>query len=356
MFRFLAGMQALTPLALSDRSFSASGNEAEIQRLLDAMARDSEALAHARSLAPAGYSVSSKVLREHVQRSAGMFRAGHRGYARWMVNATLEGCIGCHAQLPPTRSAAVRIAPQELAGEAIDRADLLFATRQFDAALALYDGIIRAAPAAGAGPGDAVSGRTPAERALLRKLAIWLRIKRDPSGAAASLEQDLAAKALARPEQEQVQAWIASLKAPELRPGFDPATVRFDALRTYARAVLAAELGAASVMEAPARAAGYLVLSGVLYEFLARNPAASEAGEALLWLSKCDRTLGGDFFFSLGDLYLEECVRRAPRTPIARRCAAEFEEAVEFRFTGSRGTDVPAELRQLIRRLKRQAG
>lgn len=349
MHVFLSHLLALQPYMASDKAFGDRMNAGLIEDHLKALGENAHGLRHFEKLRTPGFAVSAAAMQDHVLEMRQAFAAGRKEYARWMLNETVEGCISCHSQLPASKISLV-IDPQTLEGTSLERADFLFATRQFDAALALYTEIIADfRPLASA---TTLDDGELAETALRRKLAIYLRVRRDPAGAARSLEKDRGNELLPPSLRDAINGWIVELRRPGLAPAFAPATATRAELETYTQRILKDDLKGVHLFATPARAASYLMLSGVLYEALATPHEGLSASEILHWLATCDRMLNRDFFFSLSDLYLQECIHRAPHTPVAAACFADFQQSVELAYTGSRGTDIPDDVSLLLRKLK----
>lgn len=95
-----------------------------------------------------------------------------------------------------------------------------------------------------------------------------------------------------------------------------------------------------------------LVAAGVLSKHLNDHPKTKLAPEILYWLSIAERRLSNTYFFSLSDLYLKDCIKLYPKSRFAKKCYAEYAENVEFGYSGSSGTDIPAEEKRELERLK----
>lgn len=95
-----------------------------------------------------------------------------------------------------------------------------------------------------------------------------------------------------------------------------------------------------------------LVSSGVLSKHLNDFPKSKLAPEILYWLSIAERRLSNAYFFSLSDLYLKDCIKLYSKSKFAKKCYAEYAENIEFGYSGSGGTDIPAEEKKELDRLK----
>ena len=93
-------------------------------------------------------------------------------------------------------------------------------------------------------------------------------------------------------------------------------------------------------------------LRGQLYHYLNRRPKPDEIPQILYWLSICDRSIGYNFYFSLGDMYLKDCVKNYSTHPYAKKCYAEYKTYVTSAYTGSRGTFLPKEIEAELKQMK----
>lgn len=95
-----------------------------------------------------------------------------------------------------------------------------------------------------------------------------------------------------------------------------------------------------------------LIASGILSKYLNDNPTTKNAPEILYWLSIAERRLSNTYFFTLSDLYLKECIKLYPSSPFAKKCYGQYEEAIEFGYSGSAGTDIPSSEKRELAKLR----
>ena len=95
-----------------------------------------------------------------------------------------------------------------------------------------------------------------------------------------------------------------------------------------------------------------LIVSGVLGNYLQQNPNTKLTAEVLYWEGLTENRIGKNIFFTLGDLYLKECITRYPRAAIAKKCFKEYKDEMTLRFTGSIGTNIPKSKQQELKRLE----
>jgi hypothetical protein len=64
-----------------------------------------------------------------------------------------------------------------------------------------------------------------------------------------------------------------------------------------------------------------------------------------------EKRLKKENFLSTGSLYFKQCIKKYPRTPIAKECLKEYIESVEFDFSGSGGMAIPSEIKKELKDL-----
>jgi hypothetical protein len=95
-----------------------------------------------------------------------------------------------------------------------------------------------------------------------------------------------------------------------------------------------------------------LIASGVLSKYLNDHPQTPNAPLILYWLAIAERRLSSTYFFTLSDLYLKDCVRLYPKTSLAKKCYALYEENIQFGYSGSGGTDIPSDEKRELARMR----
>lgn len=95
-----------------------------------------------------------------------------------------------------------------------------------------------------------------------------------------------------------------------------------------------------------------LISSGVLSKYLNDHPQTQSAPLILYWLAVAERRLSSTYFFTLSDLYLKDCIKLYPKSEFAKKCYGLYEENIQFGYSGSSGTDIPADEKRELARLR----
>lgn len=93
-------------------------------------------------------------------------------------------------------------------------------------------------------------------------------------------------------------------------------------------------------------------LRGRLYHYLNTKPDRTEIPKVLYWLAVSDRAIGYDYYFSLADLYLKDCVYSYPTHPYALRCFKSYRDYVTDLYSGAGGSFIPAEISAELTRME----
>jgi hypothetical protein len=345
MHQFLGHMSALKPFIANEGKMFDPKNDAMIRKELRGLVETARETHYSPTLQKPGLRFSREVLSGHVQETERMFKKGKKEYARWMLQSTLGICMSCHTQMPATSKSFEVLASVDQFMSPFEQAEFLFATRQFDKALEMYDKVIRQFP-------KGKVGSDQVEDALERQVAYFTRIKRDPKGGKAYLQKALTNEDLPFHARTNIRAWMALFNEWEKEKTPDMKTISEDDLRAYVKKSLKPDLWDKMIDASNPRVITYLKISGLLYEYLEHHPNTALTPEIYFWLAQCDRILNNNFFYSLADLYLKDCVMRFPEHPIASECYKEYEESVIVNHTGSAGTNLTQEAELELKRLK----
>ncbi|MDH5218891.1 MAG: hypothetical protein OEX19_14415 [Gammaproteobacteria bacterium] len=129
--------------------------------------------------------------------------------------------------------------------------------------------------------------------------------------------------------------------------------VDFSDLKKYVRKYLGPLDGPlSSFIVRPEEEVERVWLRGLLFHYLNRQPSNDEIPQILFWLSVTDRSLNYNYFYSLADMYLKECVYSYKEHPYAEKCYDEYREYMLFSYTGSAGEFLPPEVESELKDLR----
>lgn len=342
-------LNKLLPLVSDTKAFNNPTNEAAIK---DATSRLKKLSHQVRSLdkpaADPAYESIARMLDEDLARAVSSLATGNRDYARLTIRESIGYCIQCHTQTaggPNFPKLELGFDPSSLS--ALGRGDFYAATRQFDRALESYQ----------TGVSDSEYAKRDIfgwERAARSALAIAVRYKQSPDESlkiAKAVQKNKSApdslKTAAKSWTRSIADWSKQNKAKNRETGL----------------ILAEKL----INQAEARQdlsepqdISYLRASAELHQWLSANPKTpapdANRAKALLLAGRAAEATRELNFWTLHERYYELCIDSLPKSDTARSCYQLLSDSVVTGYTGSSGTNLPADVQQWLSRLSEKAG
>jgi hypothetical protein len=337
MHKLLGELTALKKYMVSNAAFKDPKNEDEIKAHLKEFTRLAKEMRHDPMLKHDNFAFSQKVLEDHISDTEKIFLEGNRAFARWKLNSTMSICLSCHSQMPAGSKTFSTFNDTSIFTSPVDRAEFLFSTHDFDQAMKIYADIISSYKKS--------DDSNAVETAFHREVSYFAKIKRDPNAAIELLSAQLKNAQLWPGIRKDVNGWINEFKKSKKTDVPNLKTISGEQLLAYAKKRIKAQPDLVT----------HLQVSGLLYEYLFKNPHTATEGEILYLLAVCDRFVNNEFFYSLADMYLKECIVRNPGTKIALKCFTQYRDETVLSYTGSAGTNVPADVIEELNKLRKIA-
>lgn len=339
---------ALQKYLLTDAEFSAPKNEKEIKKSLDSLNEHLGFLGKRSFDGDPALKANLALLQQHISDASRSFREGNKGYSRQMVQSSLQMCIACHTR----RKAADFAWPEPDAKDipVLDRADFLFATRQFSKGKELYENAIAEFP------GNKMA-QWNLRRAMASLAVYYARVSEDPKGGADYFKKLSAREELPVYLKQEAGAWAKEFsdwaKEPPMK---DPGKLTEKALLEKGKKLLrhddftmVSELGRSFHVRR-------LRASSLFHRVLEASGEKSPAkATALLYLGQIYPRIASNLFFRFGEMYLKACITEYPKSSSSRACYVALEFTVAEGYTGSAGTNIPSDEEVELMRLKRIA-
>lgn len=290
------------------------------------------------------YVVSYQYILEYLQETQRAMDDDNLDYARSRLYGLGTICTSCHTQDTKLRTLFTGAGRERFSDDA-SYAEFNFLTRNYGEAEKYFERDLR-------------SGEKKSEyeviRPLQRLVIIYAQIKNQPGTGAAVLNKFIDLSVHTDATRRELRGWITGLRVLDARGAGKVTAPTFAEIESHVRQILGPLDQPLSVIRvSPDEEIRRVWLSGVLYHYLNRKPPRGQIPKLLYWLAVNDRVVGYNHFYSLADLYLKECVYNHAEHPYARRCLAEFQEYVNFAYSESGGTFVPAELKQELTKMTR---
>ncbi len=302
---------------------------------------------HAEFFQRPGFKPSLEAISNHLDETILSVEADSFIFAQKRLNVIGALCVTCHSQLPDSVSKNafkenVKSEKRERFDSDFSYANYLYLVRRFDESKKYFHKVIDEALA----KSQNISNREVV--ASLRKIiSIDTKIKfnyEKASEAIAKWEKD---PRFSLNDKKMINRWGMSLKKWK---GFTPSAIK--AITGFIGINLSPLDMKKEIIFSGEEDITLLISSGVLLNFLVENPKSEHAPEILYWLSMAEYRMGNSYFFSLGDLYLKDCIRKYPASPYAKKCYQEYADSIEAGYSGSAGTDIPINEKKELIKLK----
>lgn len=298
-----------------------------------------------------GFRPSLETINSHIDETISSIKSQNYVFAGSRLKAITALCVSCHSILSESIS-------KNAFGEAINKekrsrfetdysyANYLFLVRRLTEATFFFEQTIKNNldnPAA-----DNSITNDELYSSFRRVLSIYTKITFNPDKARDFLAKYQDHKNMAPALKSTLNMWVAQLQKWKK---FDPRKVK-SIHQFIEKNLVPLENNKEKVLSGESDVT-LLISSGVLSKYLTEHPKTSSTPEILYWLAITERRLSSTYFFSISDLYLKDCVSLYPKSSYAKKCFKEYEENIEFGFSGSGGTDIPQEEKNELERLRR---
>lgn len=300
---------------------------------------------HAEFFQRPGFKPSLEAINKHLEETIISVQSDSYLFAQKRLNVIGALCVSCHSQLP--HSVSRNTFGENINKEKRERFDsdfsygnYLYLVRRFEESKNYFEKAIEAALKTTSN----ISNREVIS-SLRRIISIDTKIKFDYLKARAFIDKWEKDTRLSMNDKKMVKRWGESLKKWK---GFDPTSIK--SMPIFIEKNLSPLDMKKEIVFMGEEDITFLIASGVILNFLFENPQTDLAPELLYWLSLAENRLSYTYFFSLGDLYLKDCITKYPTSAYAKKCYQEYADSIEFAYSGSSGTDIPiAEKRELMK-------
>ncbi|MBP9682441.1 MAG: hypothetical protein KBD76_13625 [Bacteriovorax sp.] len=301
---------------------------------------------HAEFFQRPGFRPSLETINEHIEETILSVESNNFLFAQKRLNVIGALCVSCHSQLPESVSKNafrenIKKEKRERFDSDFSYANYLYLVRRFDEAKDYFSKSIEASLDKSNNHGQEVSS------ALRRMMSIDTKIKFDYEKAKSLIAKWEKEPRLSTNDKKMVKRWGDSLKNWK---GFDPKSIK--SMPEFIQKNLSPLDMKKEIIFSGEEDVTLLISSGVILNYLVENPNSDLAPEVLYWLSLIDHRMSHTYFFSLGDLYLKDCIKKYPASPYAKKCYQEYADSIEASYSGSAGTDIPVEMKRELVKLK----
>lgn len=343
-------LEGLMPYVFSRQEFLAPENKRKIHNMIKDFDKSIEVVPQHTGEEMLGKDPLVKFaigrLRSNTRHALKAFDEGHMEFSRNILSENMGLCFSCHttSQFGPENQFSKKVLDSGFRIKPSERAEYYVATRQFDRAIALLEGVLKS-------PGHLMDDPHEQVSSLRKYLSLQVRVKKDAAGAASLLESFLSNQKLPYFIASDAEAWLKSLRdwQKEGKTAKVGAYQRAQELLRKARGMQSGQGYQSGYIE-------YLRASSLLHEGLRENREPAVQAQIYQLLGKSYDTLSESGTWDLPEVYFEACIRSAPKTSLAKSCYRDFERSIILGFSGSAGIFIPREERDRMNELKLLAG
>lgn len=339
MQKLLTPLRTLQPFLADEDKFTDDDNSDEVHKQLVALRRDFHSLERIPThyTSQPGFQESIKNVAELLDDASRRFDEGRTEYAWWRLQRLPTDCFSCHA----TYKVSSQYSNAAMIDESLnplDRARFLMATRQFaeakntltaalaDPAYRLYD-----------------------DQILRSLLLIETRISRDPQESLAMFRGILKSDKLPLDDAHTIERWLKGLEAWSKAQSVAEAT-KLTAGERLIRA------GATRGIDFTRDDVALLRGTALVHESLeAGKLSEAQRRKGIYLLGFAYSHLPHFFTEGWDELYLEKCIEEFPNTQEAKWAYDIYSDKVMDDFTGSGGSNIPAEVKLHLEDLRKKA-
>lgn len=343
------GVERLMPYAFSREEFGNSENKKTIAKLIADFETSIELVPQHAGEEMLGKDPLVKFaisrLKSNTRHALKAFNEGHVEFSRNVLRENMGLCFSCHTttQFGPENNFSTAKLPSNFRIHPSEKAEYYVATRQFDRAVDILDGVLKS-------PGSLMDDPHEQVAALRKYLLIQVRVKKDPAAAASLLQNFLNNKNLPYFIANDGETWLKSLLEWQREGKLKGNS--FD----KAQALLRKAKFKQSNQGYQSALVDYLRASSLLHDSLRETKNAVLQSKIYHLLGQSYETLSETGTWDLPEFYFEACVRTAPKTPISQQCFKDFERSIVLGFSGSAGIFIPKDERERMSELKLISG
>jgi hypothetical protein len=291
------------------------------------------------------FAPSYALISENLKESQTAFETGKKDYSLWLVKETISLCMDCHARLP------VGVTSSFQNGELT--VDTKKTRSPYDTGLA-YMIVRRFVDAKENFNRSIQDGLIKKDHKILlpfqQILMIETKIKKDPVTMISIIQDYLAKNNLPSNIKAELESWNKRLVLWKEDKALSQGLRNEGELKDFIKRRLLPLKERDSFNDA--FKVDLLLASGVISTYFFENQNSPSAPDLSFWLGWIEKRLKKEEFLSSGDLFLKQCIRKYARHPVARECLKEYQESVEFDFSGSSGTQIPLEVQKELKDLR----
>lgn len=335
----------LMPMLRSNIEYNSKKNEEIISKNLESLYIAFKDSRHDGLIKHDLFAPSYKLISENLKEVMNTFKNEKKDYSRWIMNKTLTLCMDCHGRLPTSLTSSFQNGELTVNTSKLDSPfeiglSFLIVRRYVDAKASftrhIQDNIIKK---------ESLSMMASFKQILM----IESKINKDPSKMISIIDDYESKNNLPQAILDELNQWKKRLLIWKEEKSLKGVKTEKE-LKQFIKRRLTHIEKKESFNDA--FQVDLLFAGGILSNYFFENQNSSMAPEISYWIGFIEKRLKKENFLSSGDLFLKQCIQNYPSHPYAKKCLNEYRESIEFDFSGSRGTDIPKEIKEQFKELE----
>ncbi len=347
MNKALMALTELLPFITDEASFKEKKHEKKISESMQELEAAFRSAKHDKLIKSDLFAPSYAVITEELGEAGRAFKNQKKDFAHWRLKEITSHCLDCHSRLPEEVASSFQTGDLQLDKTLFENpynlgVAQLIVRRAVDAKWTFTKVIDES---------FVKKDFRDLKRSLKQLLLIDVKFLKNPGNLIPPLKEYLTKENLPNEEAEMIKAWIPRLEAWEKKKILEKGLKSEAQVKELISQELMPLRKKSSLTDA--ESVDLLAASGLLSNYFYAHPKSTLAPELNFWLGWSEKFLKRDLFFGSGDYFLKQCVRRYPQSKMAKDCYEEYEESVNFDFSGSSGTNIPEDVQAQLNELKR---
>ncbi len=348
MQQALNSLVQLLPLSSSEMKFTDPQFEKEIKKHLVDLESNFLAAKHSKELHRNTLEPSYETILEQIEEAKISFNSDNKYMARMKINQIGYLCLSCHTQFPKdklkTQITNHKLIDKVFKTDAFNRGNIQFILRDYQDALKSYEKVIAKRIILNNIKSKSDDSLLPQKQlfdkrlyqSIFNSVLIYTKIQNAPNKAQEFINKLDSQYRLPKYLISEINKWNKQLnfwqKGVNLKKKIK-------------------SMHQESVLDG-SHDIDLMMVSGELARNYYSSPRKTKEGEVLFWLAMAEFRFGKNMFFSLGDIYLKQCIHHYQKTKMAKKCYDAYEEEIIFRNTGSSGVFLPEATKKELDTLK----
>jgi hypothetical protein len=335
----------LGPYLTNETDFQNEKNKKIIQKNLKELDSAFQVAGHDHLIKHDLFAPSYELISSNIKESTLSFEKDKKDYSYWILKETLTLCMDCHTRLPMSvtssfQNGELTIDPNKIKDPYDLGVAYLIVRRFIDAkdnfTRSIQDRIIKK---------ETAKLLLPFQQILM----IEVKVKKDPNSMISIIDDYLSKKHLPPTVENELKLWKSRLDIWKNEKAITHQINNEKDLKQFIKRRLEPLKEEDSFNDS--LKVDLLFGTGIISQYFFENQNSPSAPELSYWLGWMEKRLKKENFLSTGSLYFKQCIKKYPRTTIAKECLKEYTESVEFDFSGSEGMAIPSEIKKELKDL-----